>query len=318
MRDPLLGPSFEPLSLRRPYANKIAQVSVARIFISYRREDSAGHTGRLHDDLAKIFGSSSVFMDIDAIEFGADFPERIQDTIADCDILLAIIGPHWITATDSRGVRRLDDPVDFVRLEIASALDSGTRVVPILVGRADMPLSVDVPDDLKGLVRRHALEISDSRWGYDVDRLVAAIRSVDEGRHTEPKPQGATPRVDQPGQRSRERAEPGRGGHLLRGRFGRWTALAFGAAGIGLATVAVLGDSPNEGSSRSPNQESADSPTRLRAACNPNYAGACIRTRDVDCVDLRQPVQIVGQDIFNLDPDNDGTGCESMSGIDTQ
>jgi len=103
---------------------------VPAIFISYRRDDSEGEAGRLFADLAKQFGESSVFMDVVAIEVGRDFRKAIDESVATCGVLLALIGKNWLNATNEAGERRLDDPSDFVRLETASALKRDIPVVP--------------------------------------------------------------------------------------------------------------------------------------------------------------------------------------------
>jgi hypothetical protein len=149
---------------------------MARIFISYRREDSAGHTGRLHDRLTTRFGRDQVFKDIDSIDPGADFTQAIKDAMASCDVVIVVIGKQWLTGTDAKGVRRLDNPKDFVRQEIAAALTSKTRVIPVLVQGATMPNEEDLPEDLRALAKHNAIEISDVRWDYDVERLVQAIQ----------------------------------------------------------------------------------------------------------------------------------------------
>ena len=112
------------------------------IFISYRREDSAGHAGRIYDRLRERFGRDRVFM--------VDFVEAIDRAVGSCDVLLVIIGSKWLSCTDAAEKRRLDDPKDFIRLETATALKRGIRVVPVLVQKVAMPTEGDLPDDLKG------------------------------------------------------------------------------------------------------------------------------------------------------------------------
>jgi hypothetical protein len=145
------------------------------IFISYRREDSAGHVGRLHDRLITRFGREQVFKDIDSIKPGEDFTQAIKEAMASCDVLIAVIGKRWLTETDSKGIRRLDNPKDFVRQEIAAALAGKTRVIPVLVQGTTMPNEEDLTEDLRSLGHRNAIEISDGRWDHDVDRLMQAI-----------------------------------------------------------------------------------------------------------------------------------------------
>jgi hypothetical protein len=151
---------------------------VARIFISYRRDDSAGWAGRLFDRLSQHFGRENVFMDIDTIEPGLDFVEVIEQAVGQCDALVALIGQQWLTITDDSGRRRLDSPEDFVCLEIAAALARNIRVIPALVQSARMPRSTELPDVLKPLARRNAIEISDRRFHHDVDQLIEVLDKV--------------------------------------------------------------------------------------------------------------------------------------------
>jgi hypothetical protein len=116
---------------------------MSRIFISYRRDDSAGYAGRLYDRLAAHFEPENVFMDIDAIEPGLDFVEVIEQAVGSCDVLIALIGKQWLAIKDGQGRRRLENPEDFVRLEIKTALDRNIRVIPALVGGAAMPNSAN-------------------------------------------------------------------------------------------------------------------------------------------------------------------------------
>ena len=150
----------------------------SRIFISYRRGDSAAHAGRLSDRLVAEFGDESVFMDVDTIDPGADFVDYIEEAVGSCDVLVALIGEEWLECRDDSGDRRLDDPADFVRLEVAAGLARDIRVVPVLIEGATMPRAEDLPDPLKRLARRNALEISNARWRHDVVRLVGTIRKV--------------------------------------------------------------------------------------------------------------------------------------------
>ncbi|MGH9276971.1 MAG: toll/interleukin-1 receptor domain-containing protein [Acidimicrobiales bacterium] len=150
-------------------------IATNRIFISYRREDTSGYAGRLNDRLRDRFGHDQVFMDIDAIEPGLDYQELIEGTIGSIDVLVALMGREWLTTPGPTGSRRLDDPDDFVRLEIAGALDRNVRVIPVLVEAAAMPTIHDLPEPLAPLARRNAIELSDSRWDYDCERLVSVL-----------------------------------------------------------------------------------------------------------------------------------------------
>jgi hypothetical protein len=146
------------------------------IFISYRRDDTEGQAGRLFDDLKQHFGEGAVFMDVAGLEAGRDFRRAIDDQVASCGVLLAIIGKNWLMASDGAGARRLDDPMDFVRLETASALKRDIPVVPVLVQGARMPRAEDLPDNLKELSFRNGVELTHARWDSDVQVLIKALR----------------------------------------------------------------------------------------------------------------------------------------------
>jgi hypothetical protein len=149
--------------------------STGRIFISYRRDETAYPAGWLFDRLAQHFGPAQIFKDVDSIELGDDFVQVISRAVGSCDVLLALIGDRWLTITDDRGRRRLDDPDDFVRLEIGAALERNVRIIPILVAGANMPRADELPAGLVGLERRQALELSPSRFEYDTNRLLKVL-----------------------------------------------------------------------------------------------------------------------------------------------
>src|SRR5437763_10999327 len=115
-------------------------------------------------------------MDIDTIEPGTNFVEALQQASEWAEVLIVLIGKHWLSSTDDPGRRRLDDPKDFVRLEITTALDRHIRVIPILVQGATMPRQEELPDPLRGLARQQSLELSDARWSYDMQLLIRALR----------------------------------------------------------------------------------------------------------------------------------------------
>jgi WD40 repeat protein len=148
------------------------------VFISYRRQDSSGLAGRLYDRLAHHFGDDHVFMDVDTIAPGVDFAEVITQAVSACQLLLAIIGPHWLATTDKDGRRRLEDPDDIVRLEIATALERDIRVIPILVEGAVMPRRQELPEGLTGLARRNALSLRHESFHSDTTRLLNKIELI--------------------------------------------------------------------------------------------------------------------------------------------
>jgi hypothetical protein len=147
---------------------------MAEIFVSYRRGDSAGHTGRLVDGLERRFGRAAVFQDVQSIEAGRRWDQVIADGVGNCRALVAVIGREWLAA-GADGRRRIDDPQDHLRREVATALERGIPVIPALVEGARMPGAAELPDDLKALARWQAHELSDSRWDYDIGRLMDAL-----------------------------------------------------------------------------------------------------------------------------------------------
>ena len=149
----------------------------SRIFISYRRDDASPYAGRLYDSLSARF-PEQVFMDVDALEPGIDFVERIEESVSSVDVLIAVIGRGWVGAVDRDGQRRLDRPDDFVRLEVAAALRRNIRVIPVLVGGATFPEPEELPEDLAGLRRRNGLVLSDFEWRAGTERLIEAIQHV--------------------------------------------------------------------------------------------------------------------------------------------
>jgi TIR domain len=216
------------------------------IFISYRREDAPGHAGRLYDALSGHFGEDQVFMDL-TMEPGVDFVDQINEAVGSCRLLIAVIGPRWATAQDSRGRRRLDDPADFIRIEIEAGLSQeDVRVIPALVQGATMPGAEELPASLEDLARRNALELSDARWRYDVARLVSTAERVLEA----PSRQGGRPPSDpSAGDEPRElQATPS--GLRRPARLAIATALLMVLVGVLVVVVAGGGDDEASAESR--------------------------------------------------------------------
>src|SRR4051812_3580621 len=138
------------------------------LFVSYRRSDAPAHAGRLYDRLAGRFGADSVFHDLDSLEPGADFVDVIEQTLAGCDALIAVIGRDWEGIGESAR-RRVDEPNDWVRIEIATALKRNVRVIPVLVDGATMPSEAMLPEDLRRLARKQAVELANRTWNLQVD-----------------------------------------------------------------------------------------------------------------------------------------------------
>ena len=155
---------------------------MSRIFISYRRQDSALMTGRIYDRLENVFGGNRVFRDIDDINAGEDFRAKLAKEIDSCDILLVMIGPKWENITDAKGNRRLDDPNDFVRLEVEAGLKRKDKIViPVLVENAQMPNSATLPESLHELCYRNAVSVRlDPDFHRDMQKLIQEIKTIDQ------------------------------------------------------------------------------------------------------------------------------------------
>lgn len=160
---------------------------MSNVFISYRRGDSIATAGRIRDRLVQEFGRRGIFVDVDDIPHGQDFVKVLSDKVAQCRVLLAVIGPEWGNARDEQGRRRIERPDDFVGIEIGSALArQDMAVIPVLIDGARMPTADELPDPLKPLTRRNAIELRNTQFGSDAERLIRAIRAA------LPKARGAT------------------------------------------------------------------------------------------------------------------------------
>ncbi len=149
------------------------------VFISYRRADTSGHAGRIGDDLDRLFGRPVAFRDVDSIAAGSDFVDALEGAIAAARVCIVLIGDTWLTETQADGTPRLADADDHVRREIELALsDEALRVVPVLVEGARMPAAADLPAPLQRLARLHAVELSESRWDFDLRRLADVLRAA--------------------------------------------------------------------------------------------------------------------------------------------
>ena len=148
------------------------------IFINYRRDETGHVAGRLAQWLARAFGRDKIFVDVDSIPVGFDFVEYLSSQVAACDAMVSIVGSNWSKATDENGRRRLDNPEDFVFLEIAAALARDIPVVPVLVDGARMPKESDLPDSLKPFARRNAIEVRHTNFSGDAEALVKKLREA--------------------------------------------------------------------------------------------------------------------------------------------
>lgn len=144
------------------------------IFISYRRDDSSGHTLAIYEKLKSALGDEKVFMDMDDIPHGENFAKHIEKVLNEADTVLVMIGQSWLDASNAQG-RRLDNPEDFVRMEVATALEKDLRVIPVLLRGVDMPDADSLPDDLKELCMRNAIRIHDDQFDASIQRLIGSI-----------------------------------------------------------------------------------------------------------------------------------------------
>jgi hypothetical protein len=150
-------------------------MSQKRIFISYRRSDSAGHAGRLYDYLKNYFGSERIFFDVDTIQPGVNFEKKINDELDNSEAALVLIGNQWLESKDTEGNRRLDNPHDYVRFEVETALGKNITVIPILLQGVQMPSASALPDTLYDLSRRNAIRLNDDHWNSDCNFLAGTL-----------------------------------------------------------------------------------------------------------------------------------------------
>lgn len=157
-----------------------------KVFISYRRKDRHYIADSIYYWLEREFGRDNLFKDVDEIPLGRDFRRVLQDAVARCDVLLVVIGPGWLGETDAAGRRRVDDPEDWVRIEIETALTRDIPVIPLLVDGASFPHEKDLPPSLQGLVYRHGMPVRpDPDFRHDMGRLSKALRDKPASRHPE-------------------------------------------------------------------------------------------------------------------------------------
>jgi hypothetical protein len=148
-----------------------------RVFLSYRREDSAAYAGRIEDRPRRALGRNQLFMDVDNVPLGVNFAKLLQDEVAKCDVLLAMIGRNWLNARGDDGRRRLDNPDDFVRIEIATALRRNIPVIPILLDGATVPKAQELPEELKDLTVSNALDLRHASFHTDINKLIRSIKA---------------------------------------------------------------------------------------------------------------------------------------------
>lgn len=218
----------------------VGQGSGPSVFVSYRRDDVPDATDRLTDALRERFGAPQVFMDVDGIEIGADFEAVIGDWVKRCDVLLAVIGHGWLDARDQGGARRIDDPGDYVRLEIEAALDRDIRVIPVLIHGGQIPAAGNLPASLAPLAKRNAIELTRRHWDLDVDELVSAIERFADSAIAQAASQPPRAAVAQSEPETQAAAGSPTHGPERDARIGRRTRLALAGVGLLCAAVAAL------------------------------------------------------------------------------
>lgn len=201
-----------------------------RIFVSYRRADTQQAAGRLADDLGHHFGGDKVFRDVENIGLGLDFSEALNRELESCGVMLTLIGAKWLSVTDEAGARRLDNPDDWIRQEIATALRRNIRVVPVLIDGATLPAADALPDELRALVRRQGLELADARWRGDVARLIETLERLPGLERPVVTPQSVAPAPAPV-----EAAKPNRA----------WIKWAAGVAGVLFVLYSIVVSQPD-------------------------------------------------------------------------
>ena len=177
------------------------------VFICYRREDSPGAARAIHDRVVQWLERENVFLDVDDIDLGVDWLDVLTQRVGACDALVVVIGRTWVSGTDKDNRRRLDDPDDFVRIEIEAALNRDVPVIPVLVDGAVMPKTGELPDSLKSLARRQGIEISHARFNADVEKLTRVLASILEDRRSRNADEEEKVRRKEEERRAREPAE---------------------------------------------------------------------------------------------------------------
>jgi len=265
----------------------------ARIFISYRRRETAGYAGRLYDGLVDHFGPERVFMDV-TMEPGVDFAERIDEAVGSCAALIALIGEDWLRVTDRHGRRRIDDPDDVHRLELEAALARRVLVIPTLVQDANMPIPDELPEPLRPLLRRQAVELSDERWDYDVGRLATVLEEALSGATDAEGAPGLATRLRRRARRLRARARRLTTRHPWRAGF-----LAGALTGVGAVAIVLAATGQFNAPLLRVTEFSygAPAPGTSRAHCQVNV--------ESDYVVKEVYFTVDGDDVHTLDPQKD-------------
>lgn len=242
------------------------------VFINYRRDQTAGEARALYNDLVRRLGSERVFMDVDNIALGRDFRDVLRERLDDCEVMLTLIGRAWIDARDAEGRRRLDQAGDFVRLEIATALERKVAVTPVLLQDARMPQPERLPDDLKALAFRNGFALSHATWESNVDELVRRLGFAGAAPASAP---GAPPMP-----RSKTALAIGATAVVLSGALAAWLAWRPGpppepiAAPAAAPALAAVPAPPPEVTSAPKSEAKPESTPAAKPAPEPDIPGA--------------------------------------------
>lgn len=194
------------------------------IFISYRHKDTQGEASRLADDLREALPDVQIFRDVETIAPGADFVEALERALADCSVMLVLIGPIWLEARDAQGRRKIDDANDWTRLEVATGLKRNVRVIPVTCRDATLPATDELPEDIRDLRRRQAFQLDNDRWRYDLEQLVEKLAQSEGFKRAQRNP-AAEPAAP---------AAPARSSKKL------WATVALAAVGVLIVISAML------------------------------------------------------------------------------
>ena len=210
---------------------------MAGIFINYRRDDSRHAAGRLGDDLSLSFGASRIFRDVESIDPGIDFDVALEQALKNCAVMLVVISPRWLDIAGAGGRRRLDLDRDWIRIEVSRALQRQVRVIPVLLEDTPLPDAAVLPEELRPLVRRQALPLSDARWRGDLQRLVETLQRIPGLKPTAPPPPAPAP---QPTPLPSPTAPP-------TSKKAVWAGVAMGAGGLILIAALINQDAVDYG-----------------------------------------------------------------------
>lgn len=199
---------------------------MARVFINYRRDETAGEARALFTELRAALGADSVFMDVDNIALGRDFRQALNERLESVDLMVTLIGKDWLQIKDASGRRRLDDANDFVRREIRAALERDIAVIPLLLQGAHMPAEADLPEDIRSLAFRNGFEISHARWNSDVHELLGRLGLTRRGS-VNPPPAAEAGQMPVAAATNQAPAEPTPRANSKRGARTGWLVLAL-------------------------------------------------------------------------------------------